>query len=328
MLKDITFSDMLLYEDEPRARLKECISQRLIHVPEECIEETNQLKAHISEEFNNRTSGVSALVVFNDVRYRVSQLQDVQRGRVWFLRRLADFVPSMSSLNVGDRFGSGMFAHVSEWLMAPDQTQGLVLFIGAQGSGKTTLASAYIADRLTKYGGHAVTFEGPPELPLAGDWGDSGTCFQVEINNDDELTQEVEFANRYGSPNIVFFGEIRTKCMAREALRMALGSRRQIVVATIHGLSLVAGLQRLVNWAKELEGDNARDNLSMSLLAALQLSLEENSEGNPTVVVPEFLLLPFTDKSLGVRSKLKEGKISALTTDISEQYSFLFGNVR
>lgn len=324
MLRDESFSDLLLYEGDDPARLKGCGSPMLMPVPEECVEETLTLKRHITDVMAQKQGAASVQIDFNGVRYRVAQLQDVRRGRVWFLRRLAERVPALEELNVGDLYGSGMFSVVSKWLMAPEQTQGLVLISGPQASGKTTLASAYVAARLSRYGGHGVTFEGPPELPLAGDWGNGGSCFQVEINNDDELAHEIECAHRYGSPNIVLHGEIRTKWTAREALRMALGSSRQIVVATIHGLSLVAALHRLINWAKELDGDNARDNLSISLMAALHLSMEEVN-GKPTVVIPEFLLLPFTPKSHAIRSKLKEGKLGTLTSDITEQYSSIMG---
>ena len=198
------------------------------------------------------------------------------------------------------------------------------LYISAthKSSGKTTLASAFVAARLSRYGGHGVTFENPPELPLAGDWGDGGSCFQVEINGEDELAQEIERAHRYGSPNILFIGEVRTKWAAREALRMALGSSRQIVVATIHGLNFVAALHRLINWARELDGENALENLSISLLAVIQLSMEEHN-GKPTVVIPECLLLPFSNISHAVRAKLRDGKFGTLQTDSNEILSHI-----
>lgn len=317
MLKDLQFSDLLLSEDS--ARLKNCgANQKLVAVPDDCLEEAQELKKHIVTLMADKGgTSMSIQAEYNGLRYRVAKLQDVKRGNVWFLRRLAEEVPPLESLNVGDAYGSGMFSIVSKWLMLPEQSQGLVLISGPQASGKTTLASAFVAARLSRFGGHAVTFENPPELPLSGDWGDGGSCYQVEIAGEDDLTQEIERAHRYGSPNILFIGEIRTKWAAREALRMALGSSRQIVVATIHGLNTIAALHRLVNWAKELDGENALENLAISLMGALHLSMEGH-DGKPTVVIPEFLLLPFTQKSHALRAKIKEGKFGSLTSDINE----------
>lgn len=320
-LRDILFSDLLLSEGS--ARLKGTgSSQKLLPVPAECLEETTALKDHIEQIMADKNAAVSVQVEFNGVRYRVAQLHDVRRGNVWFLRRLAEQVPPLEDLNVGDLYGSGKFSVVSQWLMAPEQTQGLVLVSGPQASGKTTLASAFVASRLSRYGGHGVTFENPPELPLAGDWGDGGSCYQVAINGEDELAQEVERAHRYGSPNILFIGEVRTKWAAREALRIALGSSRQIVVATIHGLNIVAALHRLINWARELDGQNALENLAISLLTVIQLSMEEH-DGKPTVVIPECLLLPFTSMSHAARAKLRDGKFGTLETDSNEIFSYI-----
>lgn len=321
MLKELQFSDLLLHKDGS-AKLKDCCSGRLMPVPEDCAEEIKGMEPHISRAILKKTNAATARMEYNGVLYRVARIEDVERGDVWFLRRLPAAVPSLESLNVGERYGSGMFAVVSQWLLAPEQTQGLVLISGPQASGKTTLASAFVAERLTRYGGHGVTFENPAELPLSNDWGGSGSCFQVEINGEEELAHQIERAHRYASPNIIFIGEIRTKFAARESLRVALGSSRQIVVATIHGLSLTAAIQRLLNWARELDGENAQDNLATSLLAAIHLSLEED-EGRPTLQIPEFLLLPFNSRRAhhSIRSKLRAGQLESLEGDIMEQCS-------
>jgi twitching motility protein PilT len=202
-------------------------------------------------------------------------------------------------------------------LISSEQRQGLVLFAGPQASGKTTMAGAFIVDRLIRYGGHAVTFENPAELPLSGPWGDKGYCFQTEIHSEAELPKCIEKAQRYASPDIIFIGEIRTKFAALESLRVALGSSRQIVVATIHGLNVVTALDRLLTWAREVDGDNACGNLSNALLAVIYLRLSElRLDGRRTVTSPEHLLLPFKDHCLSVRAKLRDGSLSTLVDDM------------
>lgn len=302
----LQFSDLLLFPDGT-ARLKGCpgAGPQLVPVPEDCAQEVADLPAllgrHEQAAMRYRHSGIT---------YRVARIDDVDGQRIWFLRRLADVVPSFESL--------GLLPVLCSWLMGREQRQGLILFSGAQASGKTTTASAFVAGRLETYGGHSVTFENPAELPLAGSWGTYGYCFQTEIASEAELAQEIERAHRYASPDIIFIGEIRTRHAALEALRVSLGSSRQLVVATIHGQDVITALERLVTWARELDGDNAGQNLADALLAVIHLSLESGADGQRCLTSPQFLLLPFKESSRGIRTKLRDGKFHTLTDDMRE----------
>ncbi|MDR2055452.1 MAG: GspE family protein [Desulfovibrio sp.] len=241
------------------------------------------------------------------VRYRVARMINIDDQTVWFLRRQPGHAPPF--------FRQGLPRYLENWLMAPEQCQGLVLFSGAQSSGKTTMASAYIVERLKTYGGHAVTFENPAELPLNGNWGDHGHCYQSEIVDESELPRHIVQAHRLASPNIIFIGEIRTKYTALESLRVALGSSHQLVVATIHGVDVTKALNRLMLWARELDGLNAFLNLSSTLLAVVHLDLVDNN-GKLVLSSPEHLLLPFSEHVLGVRAKLCEGQVQSLKEDM------------
>lgn len=305
-LVDIQFSDLLLFPDGS-ARLKGYpgAGPQLVPVPEACTLEVAELPALLGKH-----AQATMRYRHGDITYRVARIDDVDGKRIWFLRRLAESVPPFDSL--------GLLPVLCSWLMNPEQRQGLVLFSGAQASGKTTTASAFVARRLEVYGGHSVTFENPAELPLAGSWGQYGYCFQTEITSETELAQEIERAHRYASPDIIFIGEIRTRHAALEALRVSLGSSRQLVVATIHGLDVVTALNRLITWACEMDGDNARQNLADALLAIVHLSLENDAAGQRELTSPQFLLLPFTDESRGIRSKLREGKFQTLPDDMRQ----------
>lgn len=305
-LADMQFSDLLLFPDGT-ARLKGCpgAGPQLVPVPPDCADEVadlpDLLARHEQAAMRYRHKGIT---------YRVARIDDVDGRRIWFLRRLAEVVPAFESL--------GLMPVLCSWLMGEEQRQGLILFSGAQASGKTTTASAFVARRLQIYGGHSVTFENPAELPLAGSWGQYGYCFQTEIAGETELAQEIERAHRYASPDIIFIGEIRTRHAALEALRVSLGSSRQLVVATIHGQDVITALDRLVAWACELDGDNARQNLADALLAVVHLSLESGPDGQRCLTSPQFLLLPFKESSRGIRVKLRNGQFHTLTDDMRE----------
>ena len=305
-LADLQFSDLLLFPDGS-ARLKGCpgAGPQLVPVPEACAPEVAGLP-----DLLGKYEQMAMRYRHGDITYRVARIDDVDGNRIWFLRRLAETVPPFESL--------GLLPVLCSWLMGAEQRQGLVLFSGAQASGKTTTASSFVARRLEVYGGHSVTFENPAELPLAGSWGQYGYCFQTEIASEAELAQEIERAHRYASPDIIFIGEIRTRHAALEALRVSLGSSRQLVVATIHGLDVITALERLVTWARELDGDNAGQNLADALLAVVHLSLESGLDGQRCLTSPQFLLLPFKESSRGIRVKLRDGKLNTLTDDMRE----------
>jgi len=300
-LEELEFKDLLLFADGT-AFMKGSpgSGSHLMPLPSEYKAEAAQLLETLAQQ-----SQTVMRLSYDNLCFRVARIDDADGRRVWFLRRLASSIPKFSRLDINPT--------VTGWLLR--QRQGLVLFAGAQGSGKTTTASAYVAEKLEINGGHAVTYEIPVELPLGGPHGEYGQCFQQEIFRESDLAQQIELAHRYASPDIIFIGEIRTKYAALEALRIALGSNRQLVVATIHGLDVPTALERLIGWARELDGDNASQNLADALLAILYLTLESTDSGT-SVTAPQYLLIPFKEESKGLRAIIREGKFNNLADDM------------
>jgi twitching motility protein PilT len=334
-LGDLVFSDLLLLPDGS-ARLKGCpdSGQQLVPLPGECEGEILDLPKRLMDAFLSmreldpatglRVGRSTIRFQHGGVHYRVADFQDVDGGRTWFLRRLPGTVPDLDSL--------GLPPFLCEWLLMPNQRHGLVLVAGAQASGKTTTASALVAARLRRFGGHGVTFENPAELPLGGSWGEHGHCFQTEIHGEHELAAHIERAHLYASPNVIFIGEIHTKYAAIESLRVALGSRQQLVVATIHGFDVLAALERLINWAQEIDRANACENLANSLLAIILQDLECEERLHK---VPQCLLLPFpydgqpTDsltRTKGIRAKLRENQLHPLNDDMRQLRNLIKDN--
>jgi len=161
-------------------------------------------------------------------------------------------------------------------------------------------------------------------MPLHGQFGEFGRCIQTEVETEEELPSRIMRAHTFASPDIIYIGEIKAAVAAVESLRVALGSNTQMVVATIHGTDIVAALQRLMNFAKEADGENAALNLSMSLAAVMHMSL--NSQGEEKQLdVPESLFIPFSgDFSDSVRALLKTGSLSRLAENIQQQRNVMF----
>lgn len=313
-LSDLEFSDLILTEGDTSSCFLKGTPESglaLAAVESDLYYEINELLELLKHTYEDKSSTLSLRVKFREMVFRVGMYQDIQRGRVFFLRRLPKSIPPFERL--------GMPKPVADWLMKPDTSKGLMLFSGPQASGKSTSASALIATRLRLYGGHAITYEHPVEMPLAGRHGEHGYCYQREITSEQELPAHIEQSHRYGSPDIIFIGEIRTKHAASEVLRIALGSNQQLVVATIHGITLSAALDRLLTWARELDGLIAHHNLSQVLLGCVhqELVFQATAPGRK-LHVKEFLLLPFDESSISVRSKLREGNLN-LDDNIREQ---------
>lgn len=314
-LADLCFSDLLLFSDGS-AKLKGApgAGSQLVPIPAECADEVASLPTKLADAALTKKKP-TIRYCHDNVYYRVALLEEVGDSKVWFMRRLAKEVPMLAELKC--------VPYLQKWLLSPEQRQGLILISGAQASGKTTFASSFVANRLALFGGHAVTLEGPAELPLSGPWGSFGYCFQTEFARESDLPQEIEAAHRYGSPDIIFIGEIRSLPTAREALRVALGSNRQIVVTTIHGQTVGTALDRLLTWAKEVDGQSACQNLADALLGVIHLSLEHGENGT-VLNSPEHLLLPFESENVrGIRAKLREGQVHMLADDIREQKALM-----
>jgi len=324
-LSDLVFSDLILLPDGTAA-LKGCPEQgqQLVPVPDKFLPEVKDLprlllkaveeRRKMDPTIDARPEAATLRYEHNGVYYRVADLQDVDSGRTWFLRRIPAKVPNLRKL--------GLPEYLVEWLLRPEQRQGLILVAGAQAAGKTTTASALVAARLNLHGGHAVTYENPAEHILGGRHGSHGLCFQSEIHGEQELASKIERSHRFGSPNIIFIGEIRTKHAAVESLRIAQGSKQQLVIATIHGFSLQAALERLVNWAREMDA-NASENLASALLAVIFQDLEAEPRHEK---VPQFLLVPFTSDQTTVRAKIRENQLLALQDEMrGQRNNFLHG---
>jgi twitching motility protein PilT len=114
------------------------------------------LLGKLQDAYKDRDPALSLNITYLDIAFRAALCMDVKLGRTFFLRRLPDAVPDFESL--------GIPIPVTTWLQKKENSKGLLLFSGAQASGKTTSAGAYIAERLKLYGGHGITYEHPVEI--------------------------------------------------------------------------------------------------------------------------------------------------------------------
>lgn len=248
-------------------------------------------------------------VRYEEVAYRASLMQTVSET-VFVLRRFPEYVPEFSSLGIHDG--------IIHLLMKPKIT-GLVIISGAFGQGKTTTASAYVVDRLAKFGGVAITLEDPPEMPLEGPRG-KGVCYQTWVN-DGDFSKAARNASRW-APTMIFLGEVRDGHTAAEALKSSINGR--LVVCTLHADSVSSSIERMYSMA--VSSGLPTDDVSSVLSNGLAAVLHQKLEGNPKKLQTEFMFLRGNEYA-GARNMIRDRKFALLGSEIMSQTNRLLYGV-
>lgn len=329
-LSDLIFSDLFVAESVATSWFKSTPdSLNAQPLPAECELELDELRRHLDARSGNSDFRVDWPNTAG-LRLRVERIQVAESKVIYVCRRFRILPGMLASL--------GMPTGVAEKLMAADLREGLVVFLGKAGSGKTTTAASFISERLTRFGGVCWTIENPIELPLQGKHG-KGWCYQTEASSDDDIGPAVRHMLR-ATPNIILIGEMRDGLAVREAIAAATSGH--LVVATFHAADLLSGIARLVRLAGD---DNASAALADALRVGIHLSLHNAESG---MVLPgSVLTVPDTkgtgtpprilsveplwmsgQTTDGLRSIVRDGDIHLLKSEVERQRrSFLMGKL-
>lgn len=216
--------------------------------------------------------GHKTRVDLKDVGSFRAQYVRTAHGHTLALRVLPNVTPTLKQLN--------MPQVCRDLLLDPQLLQGgLVLIPSTNGQGKTTTASATVVSRLLAFQGHCNAVEDPPECPLEGFHG-QGRCFQIPAEPDESglpgsgyakalLDTLRFFPGLTGGGTILFIGEIRDARTALEAILAAANGH--LVIATLHGNSIRAALQRLSTLAQSTPDSMPASQINMLLAETLKL---------------------------------------------------------
>ncbi len=215
---------------------------------------------------------------------------------------------------------------------------GAIGFFGSPGSGKTTTASAFVLDRIRRFGGTAWTIENPIELNLQGKH-EKGWVYQSEVSDDDDIGQEIREIYRV-VPDILFIGEVRTAEAACEVVRAA-GSG-YLTVFTFHANSIPSGVGQFARLVAEGKSTEISASFADVLRAAIHLKLHEppidvntrsstlvsareTGTGEPPLILaaqPLFLI----ESEGRARSILRSGDYQLLLNEMDQQRRTLMAN--
>ncbi len=163
--------------------------------------------------------------------------------------------------------------------------RGLVLVVGAAGSGKSTTLAALIEHRNQQRAGHILTIEDPIEFVHAHA---KSIVDQREVGVDTEsYAQALKNAMRE-APDLILIGEIRDRETMEQALLYAEAG--QLCLATLHANNAAQAIERVLAFFPEHAHTQVLMDLAQNLKAVLSQRLVRSADGGRRVPAVELLL--------------------------------------
>ncbi len=206
-------------------------------------------------------------------RFRVSAFY--QRNLIGMvLRRIETNIPSLDDLKL------------PEILKKLAMTKrGLVLFVGATGTGKSTSLAAMVGHRNKNSSGHIISIEDPIEFIHQ-----HNNCIvtQREVGIDTE-SFEVALKNTLRqAPDVILIGEVRTRETMDYAVTFA--ETGHLCLATLHANNANQALDRIINFFPADRHQQVWMDLSLNLRAIVAQQLVPTPDGKGRRAVIEVLI--------------------------------------
>jgi twitching motility protein PilU len=163
--------------------------------------------------------------------------------------------------------------------------RGLVLFVGATGSGKSTSLAAMIGYRNENSHGHIVTIEDPVEFVHP-----HKNCMitQREVGVDTESWEAALKNTLRQAPDVILIGEVRDRETMEHAI--AFAETGHLCLATLHANNSNQAMDRIINFFPEERRQQLLMDLSLNLKGVVSQRLIPNKEGKGRSAAVEVLL--------------------------------------
>ena len=223
-------------------------------------------------------------------RFRVNAF--IQRGDVGVvIRSISTSVPRLADL--------GTPKVLSEVAM---MKRGLVLIVGATGSGKSTTLAAMVDLRNATGEDHIITIEDPIEYLYENK---RSMVSQREVGADTESWAAALKNTLRQAPDVIVIGEIRDRETMEHAI--AFSETGHLCLATLHSNNANQALDRIINFFPDDRRKQLLLDLSLNLAALISQRLIPLKEGKGRVAAVEVLL-----RSALVQDLIRDGKIPEL----------------
>jgi len=225
------------------------------------------------EEFEKTHECNFAIGLAGVGRFRVSCFY--QRNQVGMvLRRIETKIPSIDELNLPP---------VIKTLAMTKR--GLIIFVGATGTGKSTSLAAMIGYRNINSSGHIITIEDPIEFVHKHE-GCIVTQREVGIDTD---SWEAALKNTLRqAPDVIMIGEVRTREGMDHAI--AFAETGHLVLCTLHANNSNQAMDRIINFFPEERRNQLLMDLSLNLKGIVAQQLIPTPDGKGRRCAMEILL--------------------------------------
>jgi len=206
-------------------------------------------------------------------RFRVSAF--VQMSSVGMvLRTITTQIPKFEDL--------GLPEVLKDVIMAK---RGLVIMVGATGSGKSTTLAAMVGYRNEHSYGHIITIEDPVEFVHP-----HRNCVitQREVGVDTDSFEAALKNSLRQAPDVIQIGEIRDRDTMEHAI--AFAETGHLCLATLHANSANQALDRIINFFPEERRQQLLMDLSLNLRGLVSQRLIPKKEDKGRVVAMEIML--------------------------------------
>ncbi|MCZ8114077.1 PilT/PilU family type 4a pilus ATPase [Silanimonas sp.] len=225
------------------------------------------------EEFEKTHECNFAIGLAGVGRFRVSCFY--QRNQVGMvLRRIETKIPTIDELNLP--------AVIKTLAMTK---RGLIIFVGATGTGKSTSLAAMIGYRNINSSGHIITIEDPIEFVHKHE-GCIVTQREVGIDTD---SWEAALKNTLRqAPDVIMIGEVRTREGMDHAI--AFAETGHLVLCTLHANNSNQAMDRIINFFPEERRNQLLMDLSLNLKGIVAQQLIPTPDGKGRRCAMEILL--------------------------------------
>ena len=225
------------------------------------------------EEFQKHRECNYALATEELGRFRASAF--VQRGNCGLVvRRIESEIPDLDEL--------GMPPIIKELAMTK---RGLIIFVGATGTGKSTSLAAMVGYRNQNSRGHIISIEDPIEFIH-----EHAGCIvtQREVGMDTESFAVALKNTLRQAPDVILIGEVRTAETMQQALTFA--ETGHLCLCTLHANNANQALDRIQSFFPADLHQQVWMDLSLNLKSMVAQQLLPRKDGNGRTPVVEVLL--------------------------------------
>ena len=233
-----------------------------------------------------------AIALKDSDRFRVNVFR--QRGHVsMVLRRIQSKIPTIEDL--------GFPEILSEMSLLK---RGLILMVGATGSGKSTTLAAMVNHRNQNSAGHILTIEDPIEFSHQNL---KSIVNQREIGVDTKSYANALKASLREAPDVILVGEIRVRETMEAALE--LSNTGHLALSTLHANNAGQAIERVINMFPQSMHKQLLMDLSLNVRGIISQRLVKAKDGKRCAALEILVMTPHI-QDLVLKGEIEEIKIA------------------